>query len=86
MDPITLLVISSPHYPFLRFLDRLPQPVTVFTGNDLDFLKAARSGSRRDSQRLSRRLGAAGDPAAGRSASSGSMPCPPASRKFYRPN
>jgi phosphoglycerate dehydrogenase-like enzyme len=39
MDPITLLVISSPHYPFLRFLDRLPQPVTVFTGNDLDFLK-----------------------------------------------
>ena len=39
MDPITLLVISSPHYPFLRFLDRLPQPVTVFTGNDPDFLK-----------------------------------------------
>ena len=39
MDPITLLVISSPHYPFLRFLDRLPQPVTVHTGNDLDFLK-----------------------------------------------
>jgi phosphoglycerate dehydrogenase-like enzyme len=39
MDPITLLVISSPHYPFLRFLDGLPQPVTVFTGNDLDFLK-----------------------------------------------
>ena len=39
MDPITLLVISSPHYPFLRFLDRLPQPVTVLTGNDLEFLK-----------------------------------------------
>jgi phosphoglycerate dehydrogenase-like enzyme len=39
MDPITLLVISSPHYPFLRFLDRLPQPVTVHTGNDLEFLK-----------------------------------------------
>ncbi len=39
MEPITLLVISSPHYPFLRFLDRLPQPVTVLTGNDLDFLK-----------------------------------------------
>jgi phosphoglycerate dehydrogenase-like enzyme len=39
MDPITLLVISSPHYPFLRFLDRLPQPVTVLTGNDPDFLK-----------------------------------------------
>ncbi len=39
MDPITLLVISSPHYPFLRFLDRLPQPVTVHTGNDPDFLQ-----------------------------------------------
>jgi phosphoglycerate dehydrogenase-like enzyme len=39
MDPITLLVISSPHYPFLRFLDSLPQPVTVHTGNDLEFLK-----------------------------------------------
>jgi phosphoglycerate dehydrogenase-like enzyme len=39
MDPITLLVISSPNYPFLRFLDRLPQPVTVLTGKDLDFLK-----------------------------------------------
>ncbi len=39
MDSTTLLVISSPHYPFLRFLDRLPQPVCVFTGNDLDFLK-----------------------------------------------
>jgi phosphoglycerate dehydrogenase-like enzyme len=39
MDPITLLVISSPHYPFLRFLDGLPQPVTVYTGTDLDFLK-----------------------------------------------
>jgi phosphoglycerate dehydrogenase-like enzyme len=39
MDPITLLVISSPHYPFLKFLDRLPQPVTVLTGTDLDFLK-----------------------------------------------
>ena len=39
MDPITLLVISSPHYPFLRFLDRLQQPVTVLTGTDLEFLK-----------------------------------------------
>lgn len=39
MEPITLLVISSPHYPFLRYLDRLPQPVTVHTGNDLNFLK-----------------------------------------------
>ncbi|MBV9770251.1 MAG: D-2-hydroxyacid dehydrogenase [Bryobacterales bacterium] len=39
MEPITLLVISSPHYKFLQSLDRLPQPVTVLTGNDLDFLK-----------------------------------------------
>ena len=39
MEPITLIVISSPHYPFLRFLDRLPQPVTVHTGNNIDFLK-----------------------------------------------
>ncbi len=39
MDPITLLVISSPRYPFLRFLDNLPQPVTVHTGNDPEFLK-----------------------------------------------
>jgi len=39
MEPITLLVISSPHYPFLRFLDGLPQPVTVHTGNDIEFLK-----------------------------------------------
>jgi phosphoglycerate dehydrogenase-like enzyme len=39
MDPITLLVISNPNYPFLRFLEGLPHPVTVFTGNNLDFLK-----------------------------------------------
>jgi len=39
MDPIKLLVISSPHYPFLRFLDGLSQPVKVYTGTDLDFLK-----------------------------------------------
>jgi len=39
MDPTTLLVISSPHYPFLRYLDSIPQPVTVLTGTDLDFLK-----------------------------------------------
>ncbi len=39
MEPITLLVISSPHYPFLKFLDNLPQPVTVHTGNKIDFLK-----------------------------------------------
>lgn len=39
MDPITLLVISNPRYPFVRFLDKLPQPVTVHTSDDLDFLK-----------------------------------------------
>ncbi len=39
MDAITLLVISSPKYPFLRFLDDLPQPVTVLTSDDLEFLK-----------------------------------------------
>jgi phosphoglycerate dehydrogenase-like enzyme len=39
MDPITLLVISSPKYPFLRFLDDLPQPVKVLTSDDLEFLK-----------------------------------------------
>ena len=39
MEPITLLVISSPRYPFLRHLERLPQPVTVYTGNDPEFLK-----------------------------------------------
>jgi phosphoglycerate dehydrogenase-like enzyme len=39
MDPINLLVISSPKYPFLRFLDDLPQPVQVHTSNDLEFLK-----------------------------------------------
>ena len=39
MEPITLLVISSPRYPFLKHLDRLSQPVTVHTGNDAEFLK-----------------------------------------------
>jgi phosphoglycerate dehydrogenase-like enzyme len=39
MEHITLLVISSPRYPFLRFLDKLPQPVTVHTGDDPEFLK-----------------------------------------------
>src|ERR1700685_1072922 len=39
MEPINLLVISSSYYRFLRFLDRLPQPVTIHTGNDLDYLK-----------------------------------------------
>jgi phosphoglycerate dehydrogenase-like enzyme len=39
MDPITLLVISNPKYPFLRFLDEIPQPVKVLTSDDLEFLK-----------------------------------------------
>jgi len=39
MDAITLLVISSPRYPFLRFLDELPQPVKVLTSDDSEFLK-----------------------------------------------
>ncbi len=39
MDPITLLVISSPRYPFLRYLDDLPQPVKVLTSDDVEFLK-----------------------------------------------
>jgi phosphoglycerate dehydrogenase-like enzyme len=39
MDPITLLVISSPKYSFLRFLDDLPQPVKVFTSDDVEVLK-----------------------------------------------
>jgi phosphoglycerate dehydrogenase-like enzyme len=39
MDPITLLVISSPRYPFLQFLDRVSQPVKVLASDDLAFLK-----------------------------------------------
>ena len=40
MDPITLLVISNPAAGHLRLLDRLPQPVTVHTGYDAEFLSA----------------------------------------------
>jgi phosphoglycerate dehydrogenase-like enzyme len=39
MDPLTLLVISSPKYPFLRFLDNLSQPVKIFTSDKVDELK-----------------------------------------------
>jgi phosphoglycerate dehydrogenase-like enzyme len=39
MDPITLLVISSPKYPFLRFLENLPQPVQIFAGDKIEELK-----------------------------------------------
>ncbi|HLG97508.1 MAG TPA: D-2-hydroxyacid dehydrogenase [Bryobacteraceae bacterium] len=38
MDPITLLVISNPSAGYLRLLDRLPEPVTIRTGNDPQFL------------------------------------------------
>jgi len=39
MDPITLVVISSPKYPFLKHLDHLPQPVKVIASDDLALLK-----------------------------------------------
>jgi phosphoglycerate dehydrogenase-like enzyme len=39
MDSLTLLVISSPKYAFLRFLDDLPQPVKVVTSDNLEILK-----------------------------------------------
>jgi len=38
MDPITVLVISNPTAGYLRLLDRLPEPVNIHTGNDLEFL------------------------------------------------
>jgi phosphoglycerate dehydrogenase-like enzyme len=38
MDAISVLVISNPTAGYLRLLDRLPQPVTVHTGNDPAFL------------------------------------------------
>jgi phosphoglycerate dehydrogenase-like enzyme len=38
MDPITVLVLSNPTAPYLRLLDRLPEPVTIWTGNDEAFL------------------------------------------------
>jgi phosphoglycerate dehydrogenase-like enzyme len=40
MDPIELLVISNPTASHLRLLDRLPQPVNIQVGSDVDFLKA----------------------------------------------
>ncbi|HTR38010.1 MAG TPA: D-2-hydroxyacid dehydrogenase [Bryobacteraceae bacterium] len=39
MDPITLLVISSPRYPITQFLDRVPQPVRILASDDLEYLK-----------------------------------------------
>ncbi|HTW64035.1 MAG TPA: D-2-hydroxyacid dehydrogenase [Bryobacteraceae bacterium] len=39
MDSITLLVISNPRYQFLRFLNDLPQPVTVITSDNLEVLQ-----------------------------------------------
>ncbi len=39
MDPITLLVISSPRYPITQFLDRVPQPVRILAGDDVEYLK-----------------------------------------------
>ncbi len=38
MDPITVLVIANPAAPFLRVLDRLPQPVQLLIGEDREFL------------------------------------------------
>ncbi len=38
MDAIRLLVISNPTAGYLPLLDRLPEPVTIHTGNDPDFL------------------------------------------------
>lgn len=38
MDAISVLVISNPTAGYLRLLDRLPEPVTIRTGNDPAFL------------------------------------------------
>ena len=38
MDPITVLVITNPTAGYLRLLDRLSEPVKIYTGNDPDFL------------------------------------------------
>jgi len=38
MDPINVLVISNPTAPYLRLLERLPEPVAIRTGNELEFL------------------------------------------------
>jgi phosphoglycerate dehydrogenase-like enzyme len=39
MDPIRLLVISSPTASNLRLLEKLPEPVEVRVGDDVEFLK-----------------------------------------------
>ncbi|HWY47808.1 MAG TPA: D-2-hydroxyacid dehydrogenase [Bryobacteraceae bacterium] len=39
MDPIRLLVISDPTASNLRLLEKLPEPVEVRVGNDVEFLK-----------------------------------------------
>jgi phosphoglycerate dehydrogenase-like enzyme len=39
MDPIKLLVISSQRYPFLGFLNALPQPVNIVTSDDVEVMK-----------------------------------------------
>src|SRR5215469_12805001 len=38
MDAIRVVVISNPTASYLRLLDRLPEPVTIHTGNDPAFL------------------------------------------------
>jgi phosphoglycerate dehydrogenase-like enzyme len=38
MDAISVVVISNPTASYLRLLDRLPEPVTIHTGNDPAFL------------------------------------------------
>jgi len=40
MDAIRLLVISNPTASYLPLLDRLPEPITIHTGNDPEFLAA----------------------------------------------
>jgi phosphoglycerate dehydrogenase-like enzyme len=40
MDPIQLLVISNPAASHLRLLDRLPEPVNIQVGNDIEFLES----------------------------------------------
>jgi phosphoglycerate dehydrogenase-like enzyme len=39
MDPIRLLVISSPTAANLRLLEKLPEPVEIRVGDDIEFLK-----------------------------------------------
>jgi phosphoglycerate dehydrogenase-like enzyme len=45
MDAIRLLVISNPTAGYLPLLDALPQPVTIHTGNDPEFLGAHAPGA-----------------------------------------